>query len=156
MNISFEVNGIEETVEVEPGELLLDTLRNKLHLTGTKNGCREGECGACTVLVDGKPVNSCIYSTMAVKGLSVETIEGVAGENLSCVQSALIDKGGIQCGFCTPGFVMTITALLRRDENPSTDTIRSALSGNICRCTGYSAIVASVKDAAAQMRGADK
>lgn len=153
MNITFDVNGRSETVDAGARDVLLDTLREILHLTGTKEGCREGECGTCTVLVDGQPVDSCIYSTLAVNGRSVETIEGISGDDLSHLQAAMIDKGGIQCGFCTPGFVMTATALLRRDPAPSEETIRSALSGNICRCTGYAGIVSAVQEAADRISG---
>ncbi len=147
MKIRLQVNGRAEQVEIEPREVLLDVLRDRLFLTGTKDGCREGECGACTVLVEGRPVASCLYPGGSAHGRSVETIEGIGGETLSPLQNALLETGGVQCGFCTPGIVMTLTALLRAESDPSVDRIREALSGNLCRCTGYAAIVRAARQA---------
>ena len=152
MKLNCQLNGRDETVEIEPHETLLDTIRDKFHLTATKEGCREGECGACTVLVDGEPVDSCIFAAAAAEGRSVETVEGLGSDVLSHVQSAMVDNNGVQCGFCTPGFVVMITALLRRHPNPSDDLIAEALSGNICRCTGYTGIFDAVNDATRRMR----
>ena len=126
-------------------ERLLDVLREQLHLTGTKEGCGEGECGACTVLVDGRIVNSCLVPVAQVEGASIETIEGVAsGEQLHVVQQAFIDCGGAQCGICTPGMVMAAVDLLERNPNPTEADIRGGLAGNLCRCTGYMKIFDSV------------
>jgi carbon-monoxide dehydrogenase small subunit len=141
--IVLQVNGRVYPLEVEPDEALLHTLRLRLGLTGTKDGCSEGECGACTVLLDGRPVDACLFPTCAAEGSSVETIEGIEGAagGMSRIQEALVRTGGVQCGFCTPGFVMTLTALLRADPDPGPEAIRDALAGNICRCTGYVQIV---------------
>ncbi len=152
MKIELRVNGRDEQVEIEPDEVLLDVLRERLYLTGTKDGCREGECGACTVLVEGQPVDACLYPAGAAHGRSVETIEGVGREALSPLQNALLEAGAVQCGFCTPGFVMTLTALLRSEPNPSPDRIRESLAGNLCRCTGYAPIVRAACAAAAGSR----
>ncbi len=143
--LTVTVNGRQERVEVEPLEKLMDTLRNRLHLRGTKEGCREGECGACTVLVDGMPVNSCIYAAMQADGRRVETVEGLDDELARAVQDAIVACGGVQCGYCTPGFVVAITALLRRHPDADDTLVREALSGNICRCTGYAQIVDAVR-----------
>ncbi len=150
MKLELEVNGTAEQVEVEPAEVLLDTLRQKLHLPGTKDGCREGECGACTVLIDGDPVAACLFPAAHADGRSVTSIEGIGRDELSRLQRALLTRGGIQCGFCTPGVVMVLTALLRRDSKPTADDIKRALAGNLCRCTGYAAMVAAALDAARQ------
>ena len=147
------VNGREERVEVEPLEKLMDTLRNRLHLRGTKEGCREGECGACTVLVDGMPVNSCIYAAMQAEGRRIETIEGLDDGLTRAIQDAIVACGGVQCGYCTPGFVVMITALLRRHPDAGEDLVREALSGNICRCTGYAQIVDAVERVTANSAG---
>ena len=142
--LTATVNGREERVEVEPLEKLMDTLRDRLYLRGTKEGCREGECGACTVLVDGMPVNSCIYASMQAEGRQVETIEGLDDALTRSIQDAIVECGGVQCGYCTPGFVVMITALLRRHPDAGEALVREALSGNICRCTGYAQIVDAV------------
>jgi carbon-monoxide dehydrogenase small subunit len=144
MHLTLNVNGHMRTLDANPAATLLDVLRDGLGLIGTKEGCVEGECGACTVLVDGQPVDSCIFSAHAVGTRELTTIEGVGAVDATPLQQAMIKAGAIQCGFCTPGFVMTLTALL--DENPSPDeaTIRRSLVGNICRCTGYSQIVDAV------------
>ena len=142
---SVSVNGRSVTVRSSAGTTLLEFLRESLGLLGTKEGCSEGECGACTVLVDGHPLHSCIYPALAAQGRTVETIEGISkGGDLSSLQAALVAAGGVQCGFCTPGFVMTLTALLRDDPSPDPDQIARAISGNICRCTGYAQIVEAV------------
>jgi len=142
--VTAKVNGREETFEVEGLESLMDVLRDKLHLSGTKEGCREGECGACTVLVDGKPVNSCGYIAHAAEGREIETIEGLNDALSMRIKTAIVEAGGIQCGYCTPGIVVMLSGLLRRHEAPDEALIREALSGNICRCTGYAQIVDAV------------
>jgi len=153
MKIRLTVNGKPFEREVDAETRLLDLLREDLHLTGTKEGCGEGECGACTVLIDGRPVNSCLVLAPQADGADVLTIEGVAdGERLHPIQQAFVDAGGVQCGFCTPGFIMSTYALLRDTPDPTDDEIRSALEGNLCRCTGYGKIVEAVQLAAARMR----
>lgn len=145
VDVSFMVNGVDHHLQVGPGETLLSSLRDRLQLTGTKEACVEGECGACTVLVDGMPVDSCIFATGSLEGREVRTIEGVSGTDiLGPVQQAFVDHGAVQCGFCTPGFVMTLTALLDENPAPSDGDVRGALAGNICRCTGYRQIVDAV------------
>ena len=151
--LTITVNGREERLEVEVLEKLMDTLRNRLHLRGTKEGCREGECGACTVLVDGMPVNSCIYAAMQAQGRRIETIEGLDDALTRSIQDAIVDCGGVQCGYCTPGFVVMITALLRRRPDADEALVREALSGNICRCTGYAGIVDAVQQVVASNAG---
>ena len=142
--VTATVNGREETFEVEGLESLMDVLRDKLHLSGTKEGCREGECGACTVLLDGKPVNSCGYIARAAEGREIETIEGLNDALSMRIKTAIVEAGGIQCGYCTPGIIVMLSGLLRRHEAPDEALIREALSGNICRCTGYAQIVDAV------------
>lgn len=146
MELRLTVNGTPRALEVSPHATLLQVLRNDLGLTGTKEGCDEGECGACTVLVDGQAVDACLMAAMATAGSEVETVEGLAGAEgeLSRLQQAFVAAGGVQCGFCTPGFLMTLTAFLRETPSPTADEIRSAIAGNICRCTGYSQIVEAV------------
>jgi carbon-monoxide dehydrogenase small subunit len=143
------LNGRETTVEVEPWAMLVDVLRDELHLTGTKVGCSDGECGACTVLVDGRPVDSCLYPALKAQGRRVLTVEGLtasAGEQgLHPLQRAFIDQGAVQCGYCTPGFLLTAKALLDSNPHPSEGEIRQALAGNLCRCTGYVKIVQAVQ-----------
>jgi carbon-monoxide dehydrogenase small subunit len=154
VELKLTVNGVDQALEVLPHATLLQVLRNELGLTGTKEGCDEGECGACTVLVDGEAVDSCLVAALSVAGAEVETVEGLAtGGVLSPLQRAFIDAGGAQCGFCTPGFLMTLTAFLRENPSPSEHEIRNAVAGNICRCTGYSQIfdaVLAVAQGAAQ------
>lgn len=137
--IRLTVNGVERTVDVVPNETLAMTLRYKLNLTGTKLGCDRGECGACTVLIDGVPSYSCSMLTHSIRARSIETIEGLEGADgsLHPVQQAMIDELGPQCGFCTPGQIMSAVALLRANPNPSRDQVRRALSGNLCRCGAY-------------------
>jgi aerobic-type carbon monoxide dehydrogenase small subunit (CoxS/CutS family) len=144
--VEMTVNGRLRRVDVQPDETLLSVLRDRLQLRGSKDGCSEGECGACTVLLDGQPIDSCIYPAAAAAGREVRTVEGLApsaGE-LSPLQQAFIDSGAVQCGFCTPGFLMTLTALLAENPNPTPAQVREAISGNICRCTGYQDIVRAV------------
>lgn len=145
MQINFKVNGEERSVEGFPMARLLDVLREQLHLTGTKEGCGEGECGACTVIIDGEIVNSCLVPLAQVNGAEITTIEGVAhnGE-LHAVQQAFIEHGGAQCGICTPGMVLAAVDLLKRNPEPNEDEIRNGLAGNLCRCTGYMKIFESV------------
>ncbi|MDP6267976.1 MAG: (2Fe-2S)-binding protein [Arenicellales bacterium] len=155
-SLRLKVNGRQEEVSVDDSETLLDMLRMRLHLTGTKEGCREGECGACTVLIDGMPVDSCIYPAMASAGREVDTIEGLcSSEGPSILQQAIVDCSGLQCGFCTPGVVMTLTALLRENPDPSPEQIRESLSGNICRCTGYAQIEDAVVKAVERQKGGE-
>ncbi len=152
IQLTLTVNGVERTLLVHPHETLSHVLREQLGLTGTKEGCKEGSCGACTVLLGGRPVLSCITPALRCRHKEVVTIEGVArnGE-LHPVQAALVASGGIQCGFCTPGMVMAIIAFLNENPQPTDEQIRTALSGNLCRCTGYTKIIAAVKDAAEVM-----
>lgn len=139
------VNNVARTVDVYPMARLLDVLREQLHLTGTKEGCGEGECGACTVLIDGQIVNSCLVPVAQVNDAAITTIEGVANDNqLNAVQQAFIDCGGAQCGICTPGMVLAAVNLLERNPNPTETDIRNGLAGNLCRCTGYMKIFESV------------
>ena len=153
MNIRFAVNGREVSIETDAETRLLDVLREDLHLTGTKEGCGEGECGACTVLLDGLPVNSCLIPAPQVEGRDVLTIEGLAdGHRLHPVQAAFVEQGAVQCGFCTPGFVLSAYALLRSNSSPTDEEILTALEGNLCRCTGYGKIVSAVRTAAERMR----
>lgn len=153
MKVSFTLNGKPVSCEVKAEEVLVDTIREKFCLTGTKRGCGTGDCGTCTVLLDGEPVRSCILLTAMVEGKSVTTIEGVGTiDNLHPVQQAFIDASAIQCGFCTPGMVLVTIALLEKNPNPTEDEIRTALSGNLCRCTGYEKIVKAVKLAADRMQ----
>ena len=145
VEVDFTVNGKPARVEIDSAETLLSVLRERLLLTGTKEGCNEGECGACTVLVDGLPVDSCIYAAGAAAGRQVETVEGMARDDLGRdLQAAFVAAGGVQCGFCTPGFITTLVAVLRENDQPSEDEVRAALAGNICRCTGYSQILDAV------------
>ena len=147
-NFSCTVNGEMKTLQAHPLERLLDVLRSQLTLTGTKEGCGEGECGACTVLIDGEIVNSCLVPVGQVEGASITTIEGIANEDqLHAVQQAFIDCGGAQCGICTPGMVMAAVDLLGRNPNPTEADIRRGLAGNLCRCTGYIKIFESVVNA---------
>lgn len=147
--ISFTINGEVEQVDVPGNMTLLDMIRERLALTGTKNGCAAGECGACTVLLDGEPVNSCLVLAVECDGSEILTVEGLAIDgHLSPVQRAIVEAGGVQCGFCTPGILIASHALLNRVPKPSTDDIRAALVGNLCRCTGYLRIVESVHEAA--------
>lgn len=147
--ITLTVNDLVETVDVPQNMTLLQMIREKLSLTGTKNGCSAGECGACTVLMNGEPVNSCMVLAVECDGVKVVTIEGLAKTGtLSELQKAIISSGGVQCGFCTPGMLISATALLKRNPGPSDTEIREAIVGNLCRCTGYVRIVDAIRQAA--------
>jgi len=154
--LTVEVNGERHAREVEPRLLLSDFLRHELGLTGTHVGCEHGVCGACTVLFDGEAVRSCLMLAVQADGHAVETVEGLAPgpDELHPIQEAFREAHGLQCGFCTPGFLMTIVPFLREHPDPSDDEIRRALSGNLCRCTGYQNIVAAVRRAAERLREA--
>jgi len=145
----LNVNGTPHAVELDPHMSLLDAVRDVIGLTGSKEGCDDSECGACIMLLDGKPVNSCSYLAMQADGREVTTVEGLAkGDELVPLQRAFLEQGGVQCGFCTPGMLISATALLRTNPDPSEDDVRIALSGNLCRCTGYGGIVRAVRDVA--------
>ncbi len=147
--IQITVNGAPEQVTVSSNMTLMQLLREKLELTGTKNGCSAGECGACTVLLNGEPVNSCMVLAVECDGAAVTTVEGLAGDRqLDPVQQAIIQAGGVQCGFCTPGVLISARALLDRNPTPDDEEIKAALVGNLCRCTGYVRIIEAVKTAA--------
>jgi carbon-monoxide dehydrogenase small subunit len=147
--IHVTINDEPEQVAVPANMTLMRMLREKLALTGTKNGCSAGECGACTVLLNGEPVNSCMVLAAECDGARIVTVEGLASEErLAPVQEAILHQGGVQCGFCTPGILISSHALLQRNPNPGEDEIREALVGNLCRCTGYVRIIESVKEAA--------
>ncbi len=146
--INLTINGIEHEISVSPNQTLLDLLRYDLGLTGTKKGCDLGDCGSCTVIVDGKPVSSCLVLAVKANGKDILTIEGLETEEaLHPIQQSFIDHGAIQCGFCTPGMILSGKALLDQNPNPDESDIRMAISGNLCRCTGYQKIVAAIKDA---------
>lgn len=148
--VALTVNGAEHAVAVRAGDTLLTVLRETLQLTGSKRGCNQGVCGACTVLADGRPVRSCLTLAAACPGREIETVEGLMeGRNLSAVQAAMVEAGAVQCGYCTPGIVIALTALLRSEPAPNRDEVREALSGNLCRCSGYVKIV----DAAMSLAG---
>jgi len=151
---TLTVNGTGYPVELEPGTSLLVAVRDLVGLTGSKEGCDDSECGACMMLLDGKPVNSCSYLALQAEGSEITTVEGLApaGE-LSPLQTAFLEHGGVQCGFCTPGMLISATALLDATPSPSEDEVRIALSGNLCRCTGYDGIVKAVLAAAAAAAG---
>jgi carbon-monoxide dehydrogenase small subunit len=150
--IMLRVNGINYNLSIEPRRTLVEVLRETLGLTGTKKSCNEGECGACTVIVDGKPVASCLVLAMDAQGKDILTIEGISeGEKLHPIQEAFLKHGAIQCGFCTPGMVMSAKALLDENPKPTVAEIRKAISGNLCRCTGYQHIVDSIMAASRMM-----
>jgi carbon-monoxide dehydrogenase small subunit len=154
LEVAFEVNGTPHTVRVHPMARLIDVLREDLRLTGTKEGCGEGECGACSVFIDGVLVNSCLVPVVQVAGRKVQTVEGLAPQGeLTVLQCEFIDKGGAQCGICTPGMLMAATHLLRKRTDVGDDEIREALAGNLCRCTGYTKIVDAVIGAAQLLHG---
>ncbi len=151
--VTLKVNGEEKELLIKEDALLIDVLRDEIGYTGTKRGCGEGECGTCTVLIDGRPVNSCLILAALVQNKEITTIEGVGTpENLHPIQQAFVEEGAIQCGFCTPGMVMSTKALLDSEKNPDEQQIRKALSGNLCRCTGYVKIVNAVKKAAEELK----
>ena len=147
--ITVNVNGTPEIVIVPSNMTLLQMLREKLAFTGTKNGCAAGECGACTVLVNGEPTNSCMMLAVEADGQDIVTVEGLAKDGkLDIVQQTIVEKGGVQCGFCTPGMLISARALLNRNAHPTEEEVVEALVGNLCRCTGYSRIIESVQAAA--------
>ena len=148
-SLKMNLNGRDVAVEIEPSALLVDVLRDQLGLTGTKVGCSNGECGACTVLLDGEAVVSCLLPAMKANGRSVVTVEGLGMEGeLHALQQAFIEEGAVQCGYCIPGMLMSAKALLDKHPNPSEEEIKRAISGNLCRCTGYVKIIKAIKAAA--------
>ena len=153
--ITLEVNGERTSVAFAPHKTLLEVLREDLSLTGTKHGCELGECGTCTVLLDDQPVLSCLVLALACDGRRVRTVEGMGGARLHPLQETFADLGAAQCGYCTPGFLLAAQALLEKNPSPSREEIRQALSGNLCRCTGYLKIYQAVELAAARRRGED-
>ena len=145
VSTTLTVNGHAYPVELEPGTSLLTAVRDVVGLTGSKEGCDDSECGACMMLLDGRPVNSCSYLALQAEGSEITTVEGLAdGATLAPLQAAFLEHGGVQCGFCTPGMLVSATALLAENPSPSEDEVRIALSGNLCRCTGYDGIVKAV------------
>ena len=149
---SLNVNGTEYPVEIEPGRSLLSVLRTEIGLTGSKEGCDDSECGACMVLLDNKPVNSCSFLALQAEGREIRTVEGLAaGGRLHPLQRAFLDEGGVQCGFCTPGMLISAAALLEHTPRPTEEQVRLALSGNLCRCTGYQGIARAVLRAADEL-----
>jgi carbon-monoxide dehydrogenase small subunit len=149
---TLNVNGVPYPVEVEGHRSLLSVLRGEVGLTGSKEGCDDSECGACMVLLDGRPVNSCSYLALQAQGREITTVEGLStGGDLHPLQRQFLEQGGVQCGFCTPGMLMSAKALLDRNPDPSEEEIRIALSGNLCRCTGYQGIVLAVQAAAREL-----
>ncbi len=152
--LEFTLNGETVTIETAPEATLLSVLRDQLKVFGVKKGCGEGECGSCTVLVDGRPMLSCILPAMKAQGREITTIEGLSqGDRLHPIQEAFLEAGAVQCGFCTPGMVLSAKSLLDRNKNPSAEEIREGMSGNICRCTGYNQIVEAILAADETMRG---
>ena len=146
--VQITVNGVDRTILVEPWYSLLDMLRDELHLTGTKKGCDEGDCGACTVLLNGQPVTSCLVLAHSVHDANVTTVEGLAsGGELHAVQRSFAENGGLQCGYCTPGLIMATVGLLNENPNPTEEEVKFGLGGNLCRCTGYSKVIDAVMDA---------
>jgi carbon-monoxide dehydrogenase small subunit len=151
VDATLTVNGTAYPVELDPHLSLLRAVRDVIGLTGSKEGCDDSECGACMMLLDGKPVNACSYLALQADGREVTTVEGLASaEGLSALQRAFLEEGGVQCGFCTPGMLISATALLRQTTDPSEEEVRVALAGNLCRCTGYDGIVRAVRSAAGQ------
>ncbi len=153
--VGFEVNGVPTEVLTEPNRSLLEVLRDSLEMTGTKEGCGTRDCGACTVLLDGRPVTSCLLLAPEAEGRRVITVEGLAERGkLHPVQQTFVEQGGLQCGICTPGMILSAVALLERNPQPTEDEIRYAIAGNLCRCTGYDKIVRAVESAAERVRDA--
>ena len=157
VHLTLHVNGEEQEVSFAPYKTLLEVLREDMNLTGTKHGCELGECGACAVLVDGVPVLSCLALGLECEGRAIETVEGLAsGSKLHPLQAAFADLGGAQCGYCTPGILMTAKALLDREPNPGRERIKEAISGNLCRCTGYQQIYESIEEGARRLREGER
>lgn len=157
VSIDLEVNGVLRKLKIKTSAILLDVLRDELGMKGTKRGCDQGQCGACTVLLDGRPILSCILLAVQADGKKITTIEGMIGEDkLHPLQEAFIAEGAAQCGFCTPGMLLSAKALLDRNPAPKDDEIRQALSGNLCRCTGYAKIIRAVKKAAIGIQSGGK
>lgn len=153
-SIELKVNGETYEVPVKPNETLLDVIRYKLELTGTKKGCDTGQCGSCTVLLDGKPVNSCLILAIEARGKEILTVEGLAKNGqLHPLQEAFIQEGAVQCGYCTPGMLLSAKALLDENPNPTEEEVKEAIAGNLCRCTGYVKIVTAILAGAEKMRG---
>jgi len=153
VSIVIEANGVPHRLKVKNSALLLDVLREELELKGTKQGCDQGQCGTCTVLLDGRPVLSCILLAVQADGKKITTIEGLASEGrLHPIQESFVEEGAVQCGFCTPGMILSSKALLDEKKDPSDHEIRKALSGNLCRCTGYAKIIRAVKKAGQAMK----
>ena len=157
-SIQLTINGAVLDIDVEPRKTLLAVLREQLHLTGTKEGCSTGDCGACTVLLDGEPITSCLLLAVQASGRKITTIEGIAEKNgtLHPVQDELVQLGGLHCGFCTAGIIMSGVALLNRNNKPDENEIRRALAGNLCRCTGYTKVIDAMKKAATRVRTQDR
>lgn len=148
LQITLNINGKDQAILVQPNDTLLEILRDELDLTGSKESCGEGVCGSCTIQMDGKPVRSCLTLALEAQGTKIKTVEGLAtGDELSDLQQSFVDHGAVQCGFCTSGMLMSADALLNKTSSPDEKTVRKALSGNICRCTGYSKIVEAVTHA---------
>jgi carbon-monoxide dehydrogenase small subunit len=156
-NLSFVLNDREVSVDISMSSMLHEVLRDKLGQTGTKEGCKSGDCGACTVLLDGEPVNSCLVPALKIAGRKIETIEGLGKpENLHPVQTAFLNHGALQCGYCTPGMVLSIKALLDQKSKPSTQEIKESISGNLCRCGCYTEIVEAVKSVSKEPKGSNR
>jgi carbon-monoxide dehydrogenase small subunit len=154
IRVLLNINGQVESLEIAPQRTLLEVIRDDLQLTGTKCGCEDGTCGACTVILDGKPVRSCLVLAAEADGKEILTIEGLSsGEELHPLQEAFVNYGAIQCGFCTPGMILTAKALLDTNPNPSDEEIRKAILGNLCRCTGYTKIVEAIAATAQRLKG---
>ncbi len=151
--MTFRVNGEEHQIAVSPNRLLIEVLREDLNLTGTKMGCDDGSCGSCTVLIDGVPMQCCMMLAVSYQNREITTIEGLAGTELDPLQRAFCGAGGQQCGFCTPGMIMSARALLESNPDPSLEQIADAMSGNLCRCTGYTKIIDAIRQAAVEYRG---
>ena len=149
MTVTFAVNEVERVIEADPSETLLEVLRERLGLLGAKRGCNQGVCGACTVLIDGRPMRGCLSLAMNCAGRAITTIEGLAqGDTLAPIQQALVETGAVQCGFCIPGVALTAHALLATNPDPSMDDVREGLAGNLCRCSGYVKLIDAVRRAA--------
>ena len=154
--MSLRINGATHDLLVPPWRTLLEVLREHLGLTGAKRSCQEGQCGTCTILIDGNAINSCLYLAVEAQGKDIQTIEGLAkGGVPDQIQKSFVQKGGVQCGFCTPGFVLATKSLLNDNPNPSEDEIREAMVGHLCRCTGYVQIIEAIQDAASQLMHPD-